>query len=153
MNRRLTQFQEELILYFKARFTLIYVITSEEERVMKEIVGACKEANRPALSWDIADGFIPLTESTGRVDRPARDPITVLDTILKINNEEMVFVLKDFHSLWERNPQIIRKIKNLAQALKQTKKSIIITAHTVKIPDELKDQVYVMEFAPLIIMG
>jgi SpoVK/Ycf46/Vps4 family AAA+-type ATPase len=143
----LTQFQQELILYFKARFTLIYVVTPEEERVMKEIVEACQEANRPALSWDIADVFTPLTESAGRVDRLAKDPLTALDTALKIE-EDMVFVLKDFHSLWEKSPQVIRKIKNVAQKLKQTKKTIIITAHTTKIPDEIKDQLYIMEFDP-----
>ena len=66
MRRGLTRFQEELILYFKARFTLIYVVTPEEERVMREIVGACEAAGRPALSWDIADGFAPLTGSAGQ---------------------------------------------------------------------------------------
>lgn len=140
-------FQNELILYFKARFTLIYVVTQEEECVMNEIVQACKTANRPAFSWDIADGFVPLTESAGRVDRPAKDPITALDVISGIK-EDMIFILRDFHSLWDRNPQVIRKIKNVAHTLKQTKKTIIITAHTAKIPDEIKDQVYIMEFDP-----
>lgn len=145
MQKRLTPFQKELILYFKARFTLIYIITSEEERVLKEIAASCTEANRASLSWDIADGFIPLTESAGRVDRPAKDPVSALDAIKRMEGD-IVFVLKDFHSLWDKNPQIIRKVKNLAQSLKQTKKTIIITSHTAKIPDEIRDQVYVMEF-------
>ncbi len=145
MRQKMTKFQEELILYFKARFTLIYVVTPEEERVMKEIAGACEAANRPALSWDIADGFMPLTESAGRVDRPAKDPVSALDAILKIK-EDMVFVLKDFHNLWEKNPMVIRKVKNAGQALKQTKKTIIITAQSAKIPDDLNDQVHVINF-------
>ena len=41
MEEALTQFQQELILYFRARFTLIYVVTAEEERVLKEIAGSC----------------------------------------------------------------------------------------------------------------
>ncbi|MFH1562541.1 MAG: AAA family ATPase [Nitrospirota bacterium] len=147
MNEKLTQFQEELILYFKARFTLIYVVTQEEERVMKEIVAACETANRPAISWDIADGLTPLTQSAGRIDKPVKDAISALDMIKTVEGD-MVFILKDFHSLWEKNPLIIRKIKNVAQTLKQTKKTLIITAHTAKIPDEIKDDVYVMEFDP-----
>ena len=147
MQRRLTHFQEELILYFRARFTLLYVVTPEEERVLKQIVEACDAVGRPVLSWDIADGFIPLTTSAGRVDRPARDPLTALETILRIEGD-MVFVFKDFHSLWEKNPQIIRKVKNVAQTLKQTKKTIIVTSHVARIPDELGDQVYVMDFDP-----
>ncbi len=145
MSTKLTKFQEELILYFKARFTIIYVVTSEEERVMNEIVGACVSANRPAMSWDIADSFVPLNELAGRVDRPAKDPLSALEAVKKMEGD-FVFVLKDFHSLWEKNPQVIRKIKNLSQSLKQTKKTIIITSHTAKIPDELADQVYLMEY-------
>ncbi|HDZ90677.1 MAG: AAA family ATPase [Deltaproteobacteria bacterium] len=147
MAARLTRFQEELILYFRARFTVLYIVTPEEERVMKEITGACREAGKTAYSWDIADGLMPLTESTGRVDRPARDPISALELISRIN-EPAVFVLKDFHSLWEKNPQVIRKVKNLAQALKQTKKSIIITSCQGKVPEEILDMVYVIDFTP-----
>lgn len=145
MAQKLTKFQEELILYFKARFTLIYVMTTEEERVMKEIVDACKEAARPAIAWDIADGFTPLTESAGRIDRAAKDPVTALEVILKMEGDN-VFILRDFHSLWDKNPQVIRKIKNVAYSLKQTKKTIIVTSYMAKIPDEIRDHVYVMEF-------
>ncbi|MEW6418552.1 MAG: AAA family ATPase [Nitrospirota bacterium] len=142
-----TQFQEELILYFKARVTLIYIVSQEEERVLKEIVSACESDGRPVYAWDISDGFVPLTKSAGRVDRPAKDPITALDLIQNIK-EDAVFVLKDFHCLWEKNPQVIRKIKNLTQLLKQSKKNIIVTSFRAKIPDELLDQTYVMEFDP-----
>ena len=142
-----TRFQDELILYFKARFTLIYIITREEERVLEEIAQACTRAGRPAYSWDIADGFMPLTRSAGRVNRPARDPVTALDVIQRIK-EDAVFVLKDFHALWDKNPQVVRKVKNVTQALKQERKNIIVTSHQAQIPDELTDQVYTIEFDP-----
>ncbi len=144
---KLSPFQKELTIYFKARFTLIYVTTSEEERVVREIIGACDMAGRPAMSWDIGDGMAPLTASAAPVDRPAKDPITAMNVIGDMQ-EDMVFVLKDFHSLWEGNPQVVRKLKNLAQSLKQTKKTIIITAHSAKIPAEITDLVYILEFSP-----
>jgi len=147
MPQNLTKFQEELILYFKARFTLIYVLTQEEERVLKEIADACVSDKRPSYSWDIADGFIPLTSSTGRVDRPVKDPITALDVIRQIS-EDAVFVLKDFHSMWDKNPQVVRKIKNLVQAMRQTRKNIIVTSHQGRIPEELLDLAYIVEFSP-----
>jgi SpoVK/Ycf46/Vps4 family AAA+-type ATPase len=142
-----TSFQDELNLYFKARFTLICIVTAEEERVLKEIVDACRQSEKPVYSWDIADGFVPLTETTGRVDRPAKDPITALETILRIE-QEAVFVLKDFHLLWDKNPQVVRKVKNVAQALKQSRKNIIVTSCRALIPEELKDQVHVFDFEP-----
>jgi hypothetical protein len=147
MQEMLTQFQQELILYFKARFTLIYVVTSEEERLLKEIAGACENLGKPAYSWDVADSFVPLTESADKVDRPAKDPLSALDMILKID-QDAVFVLKDFHGLWDKNHQITRKIKNLAQNLKQTTKNIIVTSHVDRVPDELSDQVYTIDYTP-----
>lgn len=143
----MTSFEQELVLYFKARFTLIYVVTQEEERVLKEITEACNEAKKPCYSWDIADGFVSLNQFAGRVDRPAKDPITALETIHKIN-EDGVFVLKDFHGLWDKNPQVVRKIKNLAQALRQTRKNLIVTSHRTRVPEELTDQTVVMNFDP-----
>lgn len=147
MQEKLTQFQQELILYFKARFTLIYVVTAEEERVLKEIAGACENEDKPVYSWDVADSFVPLTESAGKVERPAKDPISALEVIQKID-QDAAFVLKDFHGLWHNNPQVTRKIKNLAQDLKHTKKNIIVTSHVSKVPDELTDQVYTIDYLP-----
>ena len=143
----LSPFQDELVLYFKARFTLIYVVTGEEERAIKEIVGACDAADRPALAWDIADGFVPLNERAGRVDRPAKDPLAAMDAVAQLEGDAVV-VFKDFHLLWDRQPQVIRKLKNLGQALRQAKKNVIITAPASCIPEELRDQIYVMEFGP-----
>ncbi len=147
MQEKLTQFQQELILYFKARFTLIYVVTSEEERVLKEIVEAGEKTDKPVYSWDVADSFVPLTESAGKVDRPAKDPISALEIIQK-TDQDAIFVLKDFHVLWDRNPQVTRKIKNLAQGLKHTRKNIIVTSHVSKIPEELTDHVYTIDYIP-----
>jgi AAA+ superfamily predicted ATPase len=56
-------------------------------------------------------------------------------------------VLKDFHEAWN-NPQIKRKLRSTAQRLKFTKKSILITAPSGRVPDELKDEVVVVDFPP-----
>jgi hypothetical protein len=72
MAVKLNRFQRELLLYFKARFTLICVVTPEEERVLKDIAEACRDSDKPAYTWDIADGFVPLTDSTGRPRTPFR---------------------------------------------------------------------------------
>ena len=147
MQEKLTPFQQELILYFKARFTLIYVVTAEEERLLKEIVAGCEHEDKPAYSWDVADSFVPLTKSAGKVDLPEKDPINALEVIQK-TDQDAAFVLKDFHGLWDNNPQVTRKIKNLAQGLKHTKKNIIVTSHVSKVPDELMDQVYTIDYSP-----
>lgn len=43
---------------------------------------------------------------------------------------------------------IIRQLRNLAQSLKATRKSIVIISPNAKVPDDLKDDVFLIEFPP-----
>jgi SpoVK/Ycf46/Vps4 family AAA+-type ATPase len=70
--------------------------------------------------------------------------LTALEQVDR-QEDDAIFVFKDFHEAWG-NPQIKRKLRNVAQRLKFTKKSILITSTTNKIPDELKDEAVVVEF-------
>ncbi len=136
--------EQELDLYLRARFTLIVLVTPEEERALQSLKTVCDQAKRRCLTWDAAEGFQVLSGSSSAP--PAPDPKTALEQIDKIE-DNTTFVLKDFHELWT-NPQIKRKLRSVAQRLKFTKKSIVITAPTGKIPEELKDEVVVVEFPP-----
>jgi AAA+ superfamily predicted ATPase len=50
--------------------------------------------------------------------------------------------------LWQGQPRIIRKLRNLAQKLKYTRKTMVVTMPTTKIPEELKDDMVLLEFQP-----
>jgi hypothetical protein len=43
--------------YLRARFTLLVIVTGEEERVVKSLRALCERTRRSCLSWDLADGF------------------------------------------------------------------------------------------------
>lgn len=135
-------FDEKLDIYLRARFTLIVLITPEEERVLETLKSVCDEMGRPCLSWDVADRYQVLTEK-GTV-LSASDPLTALEQIQKAD-ESALIVLKDFHEFWD-DPRIKRKLRSVAQQLKFTKKSIAITTPQSKIPDELKDQVVLVDY-------
>ena len=135
----------ELALYLRARFTLIVLVTAEEERALQTIKSVCEHAKRPSVSWDVADGFQTLTAGTS-APASARDAKTALEFIEKADGET-VFVLKDFHDCW-KNFELKRKLRGLAQRLKFTKKSIIVTTPSGKVPDELKDEAVVVELLP-----
>lgn len=137
------RFDEELDVYLRARFTLIILVTMEEERALQDIKEVCETTQRPCLAWDAAEGFSWLSNAAFPLP-VARDPLTALEQIDKIDAQAL-FVLKDFHEAWG-NPQIKRKLRNLAQRLKFTKKSILITAPVIKIPDELRDEIVVIEY-------
>jgi len=137
-------FEEQLDIYLRARFTLIVLATVEEERAVQTVQALCERAKRPALAWDAGDGFARLV---GRGTLPnARDPLTALDALLQSGEENAVFVLKDFHDFWG-DPRIKRKLRNAAQQLKQARKAIIVTTPLTKVPEELKDEAVVVELA------
>jgi SpoVK/Ycf46/Vps4 family AAA+-type ATPase len=137
-------FEQQLDTYLRARFTLIILVTQEEERALQTIKTVCEKTQRHCFTWDVADGFQTLA---GQGAPPsARDPLTALEQIQKTEGA-ISFVLKDFHQLWD-NPQLKRKLRNLVQQLRFSQKSVIITTPSAKTPDELRDEAVIVEFPP-----
>ncbi|MFM7171286.1 MAG: AAA family ATPase [Cyanobium sp.] len=138
-------FQQELDLYLRARFTLIILVTPEEERAVADVRQVCEANGKPCLSWDGGDGFAPIAHWKGGA--PAGpDAKTALEKIDQ-HQGDALFVLRDFHDLWS-NVLIKRKLRNLAQRFRYTRKSILITTPLNKVPPELLDIAVVMEFSP-----
>ena len=105
-------FQQELDLYLRARFTLIVLVTPEEERAVAEVRKVCEANRKPCLSWDAGDGFTSIAHWQGSVPT-APDPKTALEKIDQHNGDGL-FVLRDFHEIWS-NAALKRKLRNLAQ--------------------------------------
>ena len=137
-------FEQELDVYLRARFTLMVLVTHEEERALQTVKAVCEKSKRPCLTWDVADGFQSLVGSNALPS--ARDPLSALEQVDKADGEGL-YVLKDFHDCWG-NAQFKRKLRTVAQRLKFTKKSILVTTPSAKLPEELKDEAVVVEFAP-----
>ena len=139
------KFEDQLDIYLRARFTLLVVISQEEERILHTLEDLCVRTQRTGLVWDAADGYQWLTTSVAQPPA-ARDPVTALEQIEKSdNNANTIFVLKDFHDFWD-NPPIRRKLRNLAQRLKYTRKTVIVTTYSSKVPNELRDDAVMLEF-------
>ena len=137
-------FAQQLDVYLRARCTLLVLVTPEEDRALQTIKSVCDSPRRSCLSWDVAEGCQALTP--GASVPAARDPLSALEQIDKADGD-VLFVLKDFHDCWG-NPQIRRKLRGLAQRLKFSKKSIVVTCPSAKVPEELKDEAVVLPFPP-----
>jgi AAA+ superfamily predicted ATPase len=137
-------FERQLDLYLRARCTLLVLVTPEEDRALQAILAVCDHPRRTALTWDTAEGFQPLTP--GAQAPTARDPMTALEQIDRADGDGL-FVLRDFHDCWG-NIQIKRKLRSLAQRLKFSKKTILVTTPTTRVPEELKDEAVIMPLPP-----
>lgn len=137
-------FENELDIYLRSRSTLICIVSFEEERILSSIKSVCERSKRSLHVWDHADYCTTLV-GDGSSFQQVKDALTILETIDKADGDR-VFVLKDFHQCWKGQDKVVRKLRNLAQKLKFTKKTIIITSPVSQIPEELKDDALVLEF-------
>jgi AAA+ superfamily predicted ATPase len=138
--------EHEIDVYLRARFTFIYIVSHEEDRVLGQIKRLCEQTERNLWVWDHADFFRKVAGDM-KEPQPAKDPISALEAIDKASGEG-VFVLLDFHQCWHNQPRVARKLRNVVQGLKYTRKTIIVTAPTSEVPEELKDEAVTIEIAP-----
>lgn len=75
-------FVQQLDTYLSARFTLIVVVTPEEERAILKVKEVCERNSRPCLAWDVADGFSLVAGKVGTVDA-VKDPLMALERVEK----------------------------------------------------------------------
>ncbi|MGF1457818.1 MAG: AAA family ATPase [Leptolyngbyaceae cyanobacterium] len=138
-------FQDELLLFLRARYPVIYLSTLEEERAEQAIANVAQQLNnRNLYTWDFVDGYRGNPNDQG-VAR--RNPLQALEQVEKLSESvAALFVLRDYHRFLE-DVAISRKLRNLARRLKSQAKNIILLAPQVQIPDDLTEVVTIIEFA------
>lgn len=138
-------FTKEFKLLLKARYPLLYVPTSEEERLEYTIKSSIKDfgSNRGIYTWDFIDGYTGNPSDSGF---GSRNPLQALELVEKLTLENSaIFLLKDFH-LFLSDISVSRKLKNLSRLMRNTNKTIVIVAPEVVIPDSLKEIITILEF-------
>lgn len=137
-------FADEFKLALRARFPILYIATSEEERLEFTIRKLVQSTDKQSIYiWDFVEGYQsnPNVKGFG-----ARNPVQALDLIEKMAEQKSaIFILKDFNKFLN-DVTLCRKIKNLLQVLKKQSKTIIIVASDVEIPLELLSFFIVLEF-------
>jgi len=137
------QFEETLDVYLRARFSLIVISTVEESRAVDAVADVCRKTQKECYAWDLAAGFNKLM---GAQALEGADPITALASIVKAADQPAVFILKDFHEFW-KEVRVKRSLRNLAQDLRQTRKSVVVVTPESNLPKELQDEGVQMDFA------
>ena len=138
------KFNDELALFLKARYPIIYINTVEEDRVEYVIRKNVKtNLNRSIYSWDFVDGY---TNNPNNEGFAKRNPLQALELIERLNSETPgLFLLKDFNRFLN-DLSISRKLRNISRILKLQPKTIIILGSDLTIPRELQDLITVVQF-------
>ncbi len=138
------KFNDELALFLKARYPIIYINTIEEDRVEYAIRKNIKtNLNRSIYSWDFVDGY---TNNPNNEGFAKRNPLQALELVERLNADTpALFLLKDFNRFLT-DLSISRKLRNISRILKLQPKTIIIIGSDLTIPKELQDLITVVEF-------
>lgn len=142
-------FQTEIETLIRARYPILYIISSEEMRVQNVIVETARKRQKKVFEWSYSTGVVPAGSSIqSHKNRSAatKDPLMALDQVIE-QVEPAIFIFKDFHPfLTKNNFAIVRKLKEIALHLKNSFKTIVLISPMLEIPTELEKEITVLNY-------
>jgi hypothetical protein len=126
----------DLEVYIRARYPLVYLLTPEEERAIAVVGLLAKELGKILVRWSFTTGLDG--------DSATRDPLAALEAI-RLADTRAIYVLLDAHAFFN-NPGVVRKLRELGQALRQSAKTIILLSPVLSLPLELSKDITVVDF-------
>lgn len=152
MNSKKTEKEDinfEIYLLIQAHYPIIYIISWEEERVLKELSKISQKANRKLIIWSYSSGFVD--EYNKPVGEGNIDPIDALNFVLRNEIENVVYVFLDFHNFLIGNSRIdptiiIRKLRDVARIIPNTSSSLILLSPILQLPIELEKDITVVDY-------
>src|SRR5882762_3568605 len=143
------QFPIELETLIRARYPILYIISSEEMRVQTLVAEIAKKRQKKAFEWSYSTGIVPAgtsIQSQKHRNAATKDPLMALDQVIE-QVEPAIFVFKDFHPfLTKNNFAVTRKLKEIALHLKNSFKTILLVSPLLEIPTELEKEITVLNY-------
>jgi ATP-dependent 26S proteasome regulatory subunit len=144
-------FALEIETLIRARYPILYIVSSEESRLTSLIVGIAQKRQKKVFEWSFTTGIVAAgTSIQSQKSRSAatKDPLVALDQVVE-QVEPAIFIFKDFHPFLAKcnksaNAAPIRKLKDVAVHLKNSYKTIILISPTQEIPEELEKEITVL---------
>jgi len=130
-------FKDDFLAYLRAGFPLLYVVTHEEQRVLKD----CADKKFKQFVWTGTDGL--KSNNAGKISG-GEDP-TGLWNVITTLEENVVIYLLDYHFFIE-SPDTIRKIKDVLPLMKAKGQHAVIVSCRTVLPPELEKECVVINF-------
>jgi AAA+ superfamily predicted ATPase len=136
----------DIDLLIRARYPVIYVLSHEEERIEGLLAGIAEAQKKELQIWTATRGLRKYEAEPTPAKAQARmnDPV---EAIAQIQNDtkSAIYVLKDFHPFLE-DPHVVRRLRDAAQDLRGTYKTIVILSPRLNLPVELEKDVHLIDF-------
>jgi SpoVK/Ycf46/Vps4 family AAA+-type ATPase len=130
----------------KARYPILYIVSSEEQRVEEAMKDISLRREYKCAAWCITKGFVKLAGTIKGGD--VKDPIKALDFIAGSEGRG-IYILRDFHA-FVGDPTVVRKLRDLAIDHRNPQKpgayTVVILSPVMKIPAELEKEVAIIDW-------
>ncbi|HWL94565.1 MAG TPA: AAA family ATPase [Phycisphaerae bacterium] len=140
---------EELEVLIRARYPIIYVVSWEEGRVEHRLKEIADRRKKHLMCWSVTTGLAKAgSAGTAPRQKGLADPIEALDSVIE-NKEPAIYLFKDFHPFMRTrdcNVAVIRKLREVAQALSDSYKTLVVCSPVVDISPELEKAVTVLDY-------
>jgi SpoVK/Ycf46/Vps4 family AAA+-type ATPase len=132
---------DEIDALIRARYPIIWIVSFEEDRVLKKLRDVKGVYGKKVFQWTITEGWQGAGAGEGK---DLTDPLKALNWMVQ-TEKNAVFFLKDFHP-YLQDPSIVRRLRDLREQLKNTTKTCILLSSVLKLPPELEKEVAVVDF-------
>jgi len=139
------RFLTELDTLIRARHPLLWLVSSEEQRVDALLEQMAETHGKVLLGWSVTKGLHRIGGARAQPPPGAgtEDPIAALQAISAYAEASLV-VLKDFHPYLDE-PKVVRALRELGHALKSTYTTVIVLSPVLQLPVELEKEMSVLD--------
>lgn len=144
---------EELNTLTRAKYPIIYIVSWEERRVEDMLRQVAIDRRKKLYGWTLTNGIAPLDLMQAPPLNPTtRDPMKALDFVAQ-SQESAIFVLKDFHPFLDDSrggpdhPMIIRRLRDITNDLKESRKTLVILSPVLRFPADLEKEITVLDYS------
>lgn len=137
-------FMRRVDLLVRARYTLLYLVSPEEQRVEEMLGALARGSGRELVTWSVLRGLRKVSGGRAPVqlDKTTHPKLALL-AIAALPSPAIV-VLLDMHPYLD-DPEIVRGLRELSHSLKRTQTTVVLLSPVLRIPPELEKEVTVLD--------
>ncbi len=141
---------DELDVLIRARYPVLYVVSWEESRVEQHLEQIAARRGKQLYVWSVTAGLRKVATGIPTRSKGLADPIEAMDMLIE-HKEPAIYLFKDFHAFLRPsitcNIPNIRKLREVARALSDSYKTMVICSPLLELAPELEKDVTVVDFA------
>jgi AAA+ superfamily predicted ATPase len=131
---------ERIALYVKARYPLLYLLSYEEERVLRALEKLGNQEGFEVWRWRVSEG---LRSPKGEVLPATKRPTAAMDQIVPVEGPAL-FVFEDLH-IHLGNPEVVRRVRDIQSVLGERRQAIVVVSPVLEVPQELEKDLTVLD--------